>query len=109
MVVLGLHTDDYPYPVPVNYVWHNDAVYFHGVGSGRKGELLQQAPKVGFTVFVEHGTVTARVACHADTAYLCVMVFDCATGHRSGGGGRRFAGAGLPLTPGLLPTPSPPG
>ena len=76
--VLGLHTDDYPYPVPVNYVWHNDAMYFHGMGSNHKGELLQQAPKVGFTVFVEHGTVTARVACHADTAYLCVMVFGTA-------------------------------
>ena len=76
--VLGLHTDDYPYPVPVNYVWHDDAVYFHGVGSGRKAGLLLQSPKVGFTVFAEHGTVIADMACHADTAYMCVMVFGTA-------------------------------
>ena len=76
--VLALHTDDYPYPVPVNYVWHNDAVYFHGMGSGRKVDLLRQGPKVGFTVFAEHGTVTADMACHADTAYLSVMVFGTA-------------------------------
>ena len=76
--VLGLHTDDYPYPVPVNYVWHNEAVYFHGMGSGRKVDLLRQAPPVGFTVFAEHGTVTADMACHADTAYFSVMIFGTA-------------------------------
>lgn len=77
--VLGLQTEDYPYPVPVNYVWHNQAVYFHGMGSGRKVDLLRAAPLVGFTVFAEHGTVTADMACHADTSYSSVMVFGTAS------------------------------
>nr|WP_243863970.1 pyridoxamine 5'-phosphate oxidase family protein [Brooklawnia cerclae] len=78
--ILGLPADDYPYAVPVNYVYLDGSVYFHGMGSGRKVGMLEAEPKVCFTVYEEYGTVTAPMACHADTAYMSVMVFG--TAHR---------------------------
>ena len=83
--VLGLAGDDgYPYAVPVNYVWHEGAVWLHGMGSGKRQRLLAAtgpdgaAPRVCFTVFRDDGTVPDPVACHADTAYLSVIVFGTA-------------------------------
>ncbi len=73
--VIAIWGEDYPYPVPVNYVWYKGAIYFHGMGTGRKNELLQKNPKVSFLVYEEYGTVKAPVPCNADTSYLSVMIF----------------------------------
>ncbi|MEY8351725.1 pyridoxamine 5'-phosphate oxidase family protein [Lachnospiraceae bacterium 54-53] len=73
--VIGISGAAYPYCVPVNYVWKDGAVYFHGLGSGKKTELLQNNPMVSFTVYEEFGTVKDRVPCHADTSYRSVMLF----------------------------------
>lgn len=73
--VVGIPGDAYPYAVPVNYVWHKGKIYFHGMGSGKKMRLLGEKADVCFTVYHEHGTVTDPVPCHADTAYLSVMIF----------------------------------
>lgn len=73
--VIGMQGERYPYTVPVNYIWHQGAIYFHGMGSGKKTELLLKEPSVSFTVFEEVGTVKDPVPCHADTAYMSVMIF----------------------------------
>lgn len=73
--VIGISGSSYPYCVPVNYVWKNGAVYFHGLGSGKKIQLLEANPTVCFTVYEEYGTVKDPVPCHADTSYRSVMLF----------------------------------
>lgn len=73
--VIGIPGDEYPYAVPVNYVWHKGNIYFHGMGSGKKVRLLGEKAAVSFTVYREHGTVTDPVPCHADTSYFSVMIF----------------------------------
>lgn len=73
--VIGIRDSEFPYAVPVNFVWHNGAVYFHGMGSGKKVRLLAGDPAVCFTVFREDATVPDPVPCHADTAYFSVMLF----------------------------------
>ncbi|MBP2655784.1 MAG: antibiotic resistance protein [Firmicutes bacterium] len=73
--VVGMAGGIFPYAVPVNYIWHNGSVYFHGMGSGKKENILSQNPPVCFTIYEEQGTVTDPVPCHADTAYLSVMLF----------------------------------
>ncbi len=73
--VLGMTSGILPYAVPVNYLWHNGSVYLHGMGSGKKEKILSQNPPVCFTIFEEYGTVTDPVPCHADTAYMSVMLF----------------------------------
>ncbi len=73
--VLGIAGADYPYCVPVNYVWKDGAIYFHGLGSGKKIELLETHREVSFLVYQEHGTVQDAMPCHADTSYISVMLF----------------------------------
>ena len=73
--VLGMYAEGYPYAVPVNFLWHDGCVYFHGMGSGKKEELLSISQSVCFTVYEEFGTVTDPVPCHADTSYMSVMLF----------------------------------
>ena len=73
--ILGLADDGMPYAVPVNFVWYEGAIYFHGMGSGRKVRLLARSPSVCFTVYRENGTVSDPVPCQADTSYLSVMIF----------------------------------
>jgi len=73
--VLGMMNGIFPYAVPVNYIWHNGFVYFHGMGSGKKENILSQEPLVCFIIYEEYGTVTDPMPCHADTAYMSVMIF----------------------------------
>jgi nitroimidazol reductase NimA-like FMN-containing flavoprotein (pyridoxamine 5'-phosphate oxidase superfamily) len=73
--VLGLAGDAYPYALPMNFVWDDGAVYFHGMGSGKKVELLAARAPACFTVFREDGTVADSAPCHVDTAYFSVVIF----------------------------------
>ncbi len=76
--VIGISGANYPYCVPVNYIWKDGCIYFHGLSSGKKIDLLTEYPKVSFTVYEEVGTVKDPVACHADTSYMSVMVYGSA-------------------------------
>jgi uncharacterized protein len=73
--VLGMINGTFPYAIPMNYVWHKGSIYFHGMGSGKKEDILSQAPPVCFTIYREHGTVIDPVPCHADTSYISIMLF----------------------------------
>ncbi|MDF2565831.1 MAG: Pyridoxamine 5-phosphate oxidase-related protein [Massilibacillus sp.] len=73
--VLGMVDDILPYAVPMNYVWYNGSIYFHGMGSGKKENILSKNQSVCFTIYREYGTVIDPVPCHADTSYMSVMLF----------------------------------
>lgn len=52
--VLAVNGDDgYPYAVPVNYLYDEDAgkIYFHGSHAGHKADSLRKDDKVCFTVY----------------------------------------------------------
>ncbi|WP_028983927.1 pyridoxamine 5'-phosphate oxidase family protein [Sporolactobacillus terrae] len=72
---LGVADEEYPYVVPLNYIWHKDSIYFHGANAGKKAELMQANPKVSFTVCEELGIMTSPVPAHTSTAYMSVMIF----------------------------------
>lgn len=67
-----------PYAVPVNYVYWNDQIYIHGLGSGKKNTILAAKSSVCFTVFEEFGTVTDILPAKCDTAYFSVVIFGTA-------------------------------
>ncbi len=73
--VLGMNGVGFPYAVPMNFVWIDDKLFFHGMGSGKKEDILKTEPTVCFTVYEEYGTVTDPMPCHADTSYMSVMLF----------------------------------
>lgn len=73
--VIAMNDGNLPYAVPLNYLWHDSSIFFHGAGSGRKELILSKEPVVCFTVFEEYGTVLDPMPCHADTSYMSVMLF----------------------------------
>lgn len=72
---LGLADGNHPYVVPLNYVWMDGRLYFHGAGDGRRNQVMQDNPEVCFTVCEEYGTITNPVPAKTDTAYMSVMLF----------------------------------
>lgn len=73
--ILALSAGEYPYALPLNFVWHEGCICFHGMGSGKKVDILSENPKAAFTVYEEYGTVKDPMPCHADTSYMSVMIF----------------------------------
>lgn len=49
--VLALCGDeDYPYAVPISYVYEDSKLYFHGAKSGHKIDAIQRQEKASFCV-----------------------------------------------------------
>jgi nitroimidazol reductase NimA-like FMN-containing flavoprotein (pyridoxamine 5'-phosphate oxidase superfamily) len=42
--------DDYPYAVPLSYVYHDSKIFFHCARSGHKLDAIARNPKVSFCV-----------------------------------------------------------
>ena len=42
--------DDYPYGVPLSYVYHDHKIYFHSAKSGHKLDAIARNPKASFCV-----------------------------------------------------------
>ena len=49
-VLALLGDNDYPYAVPISYVYDNGKVYFHSAKSGHKIDAIQKAAKASFCV-----------------------------------------------------------
>ncbi len=59
--VLACHGDeDYPYAVPVSYVYYNDKIYYHSAKSGHKLDAILRNPKVSFAIIDEDTIVSAE-------------------------------------------------
>lgn len=70
--VLGCLGDkDYPYAVPLNYVYLKDKIYFHSAKEGHKMDALMKNPKVSFAVIDEDTIISEEYNCH----YRSVIVF----------------------------------
>lgn len=78
---LGLTTGEpYPYIVPVNFVWHDEAVWFHGSRLGQKMAELRTNAAVTFCVADEVALVPSyftsdKLACPATAFFRSVMIF----------------------------------
>ena len=49
VLALGGH-EDYPYAVPMSYVFDGERLYFHSAKSGHKMDSIQREPKASFCV-----------------------------------------------------------
>ncbi|WP_075980643.1 pyridoxamine 5'-phosphate oxidase family protein [Bacillus massilinigeriensis] len=72
---LGLSDENQPYVVPLNFIWTNSTIYFHGAAKGRKMDLIQNNNHACFTVSEDLGTMSNPIPAKTDTAYKSVMVF----------------------------------
>lgn len=50
--------NDYPYAVPLSYIYWNEKVYFHSAKTGHKIDAILENPKVSFTVIDEDTIVS---------------------------------------------------
>ncbi len=73
--VLALKDDsDYPYAVPLSYVYDGDAIYLHSAVAGHKVNCLRYNPKVSFCVVKQDDIVPEEFT----TYYKSVIVFGTA-------------------------------
>jgi len=70
--ILAVYGDnDYPYAVPLSYVYHNDKIYFHSASSGHKIDAIKRNSKVSFTVVGQDEVVPEQFT----TYYSSVIIF----------------------------------
>ena len=67
--------DGQPYGVPLNYVYTNEAIYFHCALSGHKIDNIDNNPKVSFCVV----GYTEVLPAHFSTNYVSSVVFGIAS------------------------------
>lgn len=59
-VMACLGDEDYPYAVPVSYVYFNGKIYFHSAKAGHKIDAIVNNPKVSFSVIDEDTIVSEK-------------------------------------------------
>lgn len=70
--VLGVIGDDgYPYTVPLNYVYENGKIYFHGAKEGHKTDAIKECDKVSFCITDKDDIIKEKLT----TYYKSVILF----------------------------------
>jgi uncharacterized protein len=69
LAVLG--DDDYPYAVPLSYVYEEGKLFFHSAGAGHKIDALGRGDKASFCVIAADDVVQSTFT----TRYRSVVVF----------------------------------
>lgn len=57
-VLACLGDEEYPYAVPISYVYFNNIIYFHSAKAGHKIDSILKNPKVSFAVTDENTIVS---------------------------------------------------
>lgn len=70
-VLALLGDDDYPYAVPISYVYDDSKIYFHCAKTGHKIDALKKNPKVSFCVINQDNIVPEEYT----TYYKSVIAF----------------------------------
>ena len=69
---LALHGDDgYPYSVPVNYVYLDGKIYFHGAKSGHKIDAIKNNPKVSIGIIDQEDVIEEELT----TYFRSIILF----------------------------------
>ena len=58
-VLACIGDNDYPYAIPLSYVYFNDKIYFHSAKAGHKIEAIMRNSKVSFSV-IDEDTIVGR-------------------------------------------------
>lgn len=59
-VLACLGDEDYPYAVPLSYVYFNSKIYFHSAKAGHKIDAIAKNPKVSFSIVDEDTIVSEK-------------------------------------------------
>jgi nitroimidazol reductase NimA-like FMN-containing flavoprotein (pyridoxamine 5'-phosphate oxidase superfamily) len=70
-VLACLGDEDYPYAVPVSYVYYKNILYFHCAKEGHKIDAISRNPKVSFAVIDEDTVESSKFT----TCFRSVIAF----------------------------------
>lgn len=69
---LALAGDDgYPYSVPINFVYENGKIYFHGAKEGHKIDAIKNNPKVSMSIIDQEDVIEEELT----TYFRSVILF----------------------------------
>ncbi len=77
---LAICKDDKPYSLPINFVYLNRCIYFHGSAKGRKIDILKENPFASFSVVEPYSVIqsyfssTDDLACPATHFFKSVVI-----------------------------------
>lgn len=66
---VAINDTTYPYVVPMNYGYHDNALYFHCALEGKKLELIKKNPNVGFEITLQDQLYTGPESCNWTTHF----------------------------------------
>lgn len=72
---IALFDDEYPYIVPFNYGYSDQAFYFHSATSGKKIDLIRRNNKVCFEIEYFNEVLTDEKACKWTSKYRSIVGF----------------------------------
>ncbi len=64
-----------PYALPVNFVYFESAIYFHGSHKGKKMTILKKKPLVSFSVIADHTILPSYIMSDSDLACPATAFF----------------------------------
>ncbi len=70
---LAINGDEYPYLVPMNFVWYNGQLILHSANEGEKIRSLRKDPRVTFAIEIDPELVTHATACGYGMRYRSVI------------------------------------
>ncbi|MDR3346729.1 MAG: pyridoxamine 5'-phosphate oxidase family protein [Campylobacteraceae bacterium] len=75
---LCLNDEPFAYMTPVNFIYHENSIYFHGAMSGRKYELSLKNKRASFSAVAEHSFIpshfTSELACPASQFFASAFL-----------------------------------
>lgn len=79
---LALSCDNKPYSIPVNFVYDNNVVYFHGAKKGKKKEFIQSNSYAAFSVALPYSLIQSYFSSNDEMACPATQFFRsvCASG-----------------------------
>jgi nitroimidazol reductase NimA-like FMN-containing flavoprotein (pyridoxamine 5'-phosphate oxidase superfamily) len=70
---IGLFDEEYPYVIPLNYGYKNNALYIHCATEGKKIDLIRKNNKVCFEIEESYKILEDEVSCKWTTKYRSVI------------------------------------
>lgn len=65
--------EEYPYVVPMNFGYKDEALYFHCATEGKKLDLIRQNPKVAFEITEKQELVAGNKSCEWTEHYRSIF------------------------------------
>ena len=72
---IALCTNSSPYVIPINFIFKDDAIYFHSANEGKKIDIIKNNNNVCFQVETDVELIKSDKPCKCGMKYLCVIGF----------------------------------